>query len=111
MKQQLNGIEEDTVLVPYLIAERAIRATISEKFPKCNPDSTGEVVAALSPILCERAEMHYKMGKTFTRQITAGGGDRDLLYAFFCHWTQAAIMQGKGQAFVYKPQSNRLIKL
>lgn len=108
--KQLNSIEQDTVLVLYIIAENAIHEAILKRFPQCNTDSIGEAVAILSPILCGRAEMHYLTNDAFRRQISQGGGNRGKMAAFFCHWAKSAIGPSTKQLFRYDHEAKKLIK-
>lgn len=119
VKNKFGTIEEETVLLPSLIADtvaeeslfRAYKITNnpvanSEVFITLSPEEkeslnikTASEIANMSSYLERRAESVFKTDEGFRKQIMASGNKgRDYLYMYMRHWADAKILDIYGRA-------------
>lgn len=86
----MKTIEQNTCLIPYLIAESAAWEYLEDKHPNWEPMQCAEWVSKQVDWLCDKADTIYSHSPLFRKQIKSSDIGRMRLASFFYHWLEAA---------------------
>jgi hypothetical protein len=99
-RSRAGRIEDDTPILPYVVADSVIGEVESYTGDEI-PDKR-----ALADHLADRADEVYQSDERFRRQIRAKGNKgRDQLYVFMRHWLSSELKQHHPEIFRKLPQS------
>jgi len=103
------NIEDDTPIMPWLVAESVIEEVVRFATSKGLEDEANklyDVSRDLSEKLSDDANKIYKANKKFAKQMNAPGDKgRDQLYVWMRHWLSAELKKKHPKIFSVLPQS------
>ena len=101
-KPKGHRIEDDTPILPYMVADNVI-----DEVGNCVPlDMSPAEQRALADKLADRADTVYASNETFRRKIRGRGNTgRDTLYAFMRHWLASELKKTRPRVFAKLPSS------